>query len=284
MLRWAVAGDPRSSKCELIGTALRYQALDTPPRCLGHTDRGAGGATHVDCSKVPTGGRQCERCATVDNVVAASMHQAHKLGRGAVDGRISNHLDQPHRLYIATFPDGSIKVGTTAGERGGHRLIEQGAWLAAYVVLAKDGFAAREAEDLVTELLEVPQAVTVQRKIAGLVRPRPDAELQSALDSAADRTRQLIARVNDERLQVIDSQWENPAREQVLWSGVRPYPANLASGTHDVTVAGAVGRAVALRRPGFDEVFIADLGVLFGLAIELGDHQPDELAVQGSLL
>ena len=53
--------------------------------------------------------------------------------------------------------------------------------------------------------------------------------------------------------------------------------SDAGSSERNDAAAGAVGRAVALRRPGFDEVFIADLGVLFGLAIELGDHQPDEL-------
>ena len=39
----------------------------------------------------------------------------------------------------------------------------------------------------------------------------------------------------------------------------------------------------ALRRPGFDEVLAADVGALFGLELDLGDHEADELALQGAL-
>ena len=47
------------------------------------------------------------------------------------------YLSHPHRLYLAAFRDGSIKVGTTRGSSGHTRLIEQGAWLAAYVAEVK---------------------------------------------------------------------------------------------------------------------------------------------------
>ena len=211
------------------------------------------------------------------------MHQSHKLGRGAVDGRIAGHLDQPHRLYVAIFRDGSLKVGTTAGDAGGHRLVEQGAWLACYVARAKDGFAVREVEDLVTEVLDVRQAVTVHRKLAGLVRPLLDHTLQGELDRAVERVTQLVDAMGDPRVDSVRELWTNPAVDDPTWVDVVRYPALVDTGSHDLTVVGAVGRVVAVQRPGFDETFAVDLGPLFGLEIDIGDHEVDEVALQGAL-
>jgi len=238
---------------------------------------------HVDCDKPPVEGRQCERCRTVDNVVAASMHQAHRLGRGAVDGRIADHLDQPHRLYLAVFCDTSLKVGTSAGSAGGHRLLEQGAWFARYVALAKDGFAVREIEDLVTETLGVQQAVTVARKIDGLVSPRPPTVLHEALDRAEIQVGELVGAMADPRIEAIEEQWSNPLADSDVVERVVRYPASLDRGSHDLTVVGAVGRVAIVERPGFEERFAVDVGQLFGVEIDLGEHEADEVAVQAAL-
>lgn len=283
-LRIRAAASQASKLVPLTGARLRYQAVpDGAPRCLGHTNRSDGDAVYVDCDKPPVEGRQCERCRTVDNVLAASMHQAHRLGRGAVDGRIAKHLDQPHRLYLAVFPDGSLKVGTSAGAVGGHRLLEQGAWLARYVALATDGFAVREIEDLVTETMGVQQAVTVARKIEGLVSPRPTSELDDVLDRAQAQTTELIEAMADPRIEPTSEPWSNPLVGDPLVKRVVRYPAALDRGTHDLTACGVVGRVVIVERPGFDERFAIDVGQLFGVQIDLGDHEADEVAVQAAL-
>lgn len=273
-----------SELVDLVGAHLRYRvAPGGSAQCLGHTARSKDGAEYVDCSRPPHEGRQCERCRTIDNVMAASMHQSHKLGRGAVDGRIAAHLDQPHRLYVAVFRDGSIKVGTTAGATGGHRLVEQGAWLARYAAVAQDGFVVRELEDLVTETLGVQQAVTVQRKLAGLVTPRSDADLDGQLAEVAGRVVALVELMADPRIEPAAQDWSNPAVDSPVWRRVVRYPSALDQGAHDLTIVGAVGRVVAVTRPGFDETFAADLGPLFGVEIELGEHEPDEVALQTAL-
>ncbi len=268
----------------MVGARLRYRVVaDGRTRCLGHTDRSGDGPSHVDCDRPASEGRQCDRCRTTDNVVAASMHQAHRLGRGAVDGRVAGHLDQPHRLYVAAFRDGSLKVGTTAGASGGSRLVEQGAWSARYVARAADGFAVRDAEDLATETVGVRQAVTVSRKIAGLVHPRSDEELAATLESTAQQVKNLVAAMGDARLEPIDEPWFNPAVGAPWLARVVRYPTTVDSGAHDLEVIGAVGRVLAVRRPGFDEVFVVDPAPLFGVEIDLGDHEADEVAVQAAL-
>ena len=50
----------------------------------------------------------------------------------------------------------------------------------------------------------------------------------------------------------------------------------------------ACGRVVALRQPTGDgslssDVFVADIGVLFGVVIELGEHGAPEITLQDSL-
>ena len=283
-LRVRSGGGDASRLVQLTGARLRYLVVERGRRiCLGHTDRSSDAVTHVDCGNAPDVGRQCERCRSVDNVLAASMHQSHKLGRGAVDGRLASHLDQPHRLYLAAFRDGSLKVGTSAGASGGHRLVEQGAWLARYVALATNGFAVREIEDLVTETLGVQQAVTVHRKLAGLVSPRPDEHIFADLAGLSAKVGQLVGLMADPRIESIDEPWEHPGVSTALWRRVVRYPTTIDTGSHDLTVAGAIGRVAAVRRPGFDETFVVDVGPLFGVEIDIGDHQADEVALQASL-
>ena len=266
-----------------MGKRLCYRVVDAPLACLGHTIRNADGRVYVDCLNRVDKGRLCERCRAAENVAAASLHQAHRIGRGAVDARTAAHLEQPHRLYLAGFRDGSVKVGTTAGRSGGVRLAEQGAWIARYVALAADGFAVRELEDLVTEKLGIAQAVSVSRKVSGMVKPCRDEDLEVDLMSRALDVGGLIDSVGAGRFESLGESWRNPAASTGEWDDVVRYPLALDSGAHDLTIWGAVGRVVLAKRPGSSESFVADLGPLSGIPIEFGSFEPDEVSVQGAL-
>lgn len=267
----------------LVGKRLCYRVADAPLACLGHTVRTADGREYVECPNPVEKGRLCERCRAAENVAAASLHQAHRIGRGAVDARTAAHLEQPHRLYLAGFRDGSVKVGTTAGRSGGVRLAEQGAWVARYVALAADGFAVRELEDLVTEKLGIAQAVSVSRKVAGMVTPHRDEDLEADLTSRALDVGGLIDALGDTRFEFSSEAWRNPAASDPEWDDVVRYPLGLDSGSHDLMVRGVVGRVILAERPGSSESFVADLGPLFGIPIEFGSFEPDEVSVQGAL-
>jgi hypothetical protein len=279
-----------STLAPLVGLELHYRVAEGPRACLGHMERSDSGTRYIDCVRPVDDGRQCERCQTVDNVLAASMHQSHRLGRGAVDPRLTGHLDQPHRLYVAGFRDGSIKVGTTAGASGGSRLVEQGAWQARYVAVAPNGFVVRDLEDLVTERLGAGQAVSVRRKLSGLVRPIADEELARRLADLADKIHDLVAsEPHFSAVQEVDLVWANPAMSDRWWRNVIEYPLDLATGAHRLDVAGACGRIIAATRPGVDvvsaeDVFAIDFGRLFGLPLVFGDDvEPDEVQIQGAL-
>ena len=108
----------------LKGSSWRFRV--TAQRVCPGTTKFADDGTRsfIECQNPVGQSARCDRCSTIDTVFAANMHRAHKLGRAYVDRRFAAHLDQPHRLYVAGFADGSIKVGTTAGASGGVRLAE----------------------------------------------------------------------------------------------------------------------------------------------------------------
>ncbi|MDG2111469.1 MAG: hypothetical protein P8N02_02510, partial [Actinomycetota bacterium] len=84
-------------------------------------------------------------------------------------------------------------------------------------------------------------------------------------------------------IEAADQGWSNPALDSPVWQRVVRYPSALDQGAHDLTVVGAVGRVVAVTRPGFDEIFAADLAPLFGVELDVGEHEPDEVALQTAL-
>jgi hypothetical protein len=74
-----------------------------------------------------------------------------------------------------------------------------------------------------------------------------------------------------------------------VWEGLHAYPARLDSGTHHQEVLQICGRMAVLTRPGTTagsgktDRFVADLGQLYGIELDLGQYEPDQLAVQDSL-
>jgi hypothetical protein len=203
-----------------------------------------------------------------------------------LDPSIVEHLQQTNLLYLAGFADGSIKVGTTTERRTDQRLAEQGAWQAALVAEAADGIAVREVEDLVTAELGIVQSVSIRRKLDGLVdRPVDDDGLRAELGRLRHEVHELLKRLADPNLRAIDRAWTHPRHDGPVWQHVRHYPYRLDDGVHDVDVVDACGRVVALRRcvPGADDVFVADLGELYGVVVEPGDHGSRPFVLQDSL-
>ncbi len=280
-LRVATASEDEPTDVPILGLRLCFDVPEEASRrCVGYVDRDGDGSRTVTCRRVPKQGRRCASCQRADTAASVNMNQSHRRGRGAIDGRMVAYLEQPHRLYVAGFRDGSLKVGTAAGTSDDRRLLEQGAWLARYVGEAPDGFVVRQAEDMVTSRTGLAQGVTVARKLRGLTRPVDDDVLAGQLDEATQGAAE-VARSSG--IEVTVASWSNPARSAAIWSGVLSYPATVDAGSHDLTFLGAVGRLLAAVRPGFDEVFVVDPAPLFGRAIDLGEHRPDEVALQAAL-
>lgn len=89
-------------------------------------------------------GQQCPRCTARDEFTA--LHSAH-LYPGTLTESMRAYAMLEHRLYIATFPDGTHKVGTSSLHSTPRRLDEQAVATATYIALAPDGLAIRRAED-----------------------------------------------------------------------------------------------------------------------------------------
>ncbi len=288
-------GAPASLLVPAAGLRLNYRLVGAPSReCVGHVPFRAGANSargdYYDCLRTPQdASRTCERCGIVEATFASNLHHAHTRGTAELDPAVVDHLQQPNRLYLAGFRDGSIKVGTSTLSRTQKRLEEQGAWMARLVAETTNGIAVRSLEDLVTEVWALPQAVNARRKIKGLVDPLSDDELDARLGAAARDVARLMDRAPDERVRPLavgedpGERWRHPMADHPALRNVLDYPLALTSGNHDLEVITAVGRALLVRRSFGDDVFAIDPASLFGLVLDMGDYGSDEIAIQDSL-
>ena len=135
-------------------------------------------------------GQQCPRCTARDEFTA--LHSAH-LYPGTLTESMRAYAMLEHRLYIATFPDGTHKVGTSSLHSTPRRLDEQAVATATYIALAPDGLAIRRAEDAVTALARIPQVKQVASKYRAWTNPLPGLQLRTAHQEAAARAREALA-------------------------------------------------------------------------------------------
>ena len=263
---------------------LRFRiAAEGTRRCIGTVERSKDGTISVPCDLPAKGLRLCERCQTKDNIAAANMHQAHRRGRESINKSMAEYLTHPHRLYLAIFRDGSLKVGTTRGSSGGNRLVEQGAWYAKYLAQVDDGFMVRELEDLATEELGINQAVDTRKKFAGHLEPLSNQELIDRLSRLSNETEGLISKEIGTRGVLLGERWSNPRTEDPMWSDLIAYPAAINQGAHEFTIQSMVGRLAGCNRQGFEENFLLDLQPLVAQPLENGNFEVDELVMQESL-
>lgn len=135
-------------------------------------------------------GQQCPRCTARDEFTA--LHSAH-LYPGTLTDSMRAYAMLEHRLYIATFPDGTHKVGTSSLHSTPRRLDEQAVATATYIALAPDGLTIRRAEDAVTALAKIPQVKQMASKYRAWTNPLPGAQLRTAHEEAVARAREALA-------------------------------------------------------------------------------------------
>lgn len=264
---------------------LCFDASTASRRCVGHKPFRDPHTQWADCDNSPLPqSRTCDRCTAVDATFASQLHHAHTLGTGEIDAAIRTHLDKPNVVYLAAFRDGSVKVGTSTAPRVETRLREQGAWTARVVANASNGFAVRVLEDAASTELGLSQSVTIKRKLDGLISPRPEEALDRELTSWVYGVHRILDELHDDRFTPTNEPWDNPLRRSGHWSGLHRYPHRLDRGAHEVALLDACGRAVRAQRSVGSDVFVADIGQLYGLELTLSSEVvPDELTVQDSL-
>lgn len=271
-------------------TALGWRVLAEDTRwCLGWwsvTD--VERRRHHPCpgQRPAENGYACAQCADRDEV--RPQHDSHRSGR--MGAGLRRYLAQPHWLYVATFADGTTKIGTASDTSRHHRLVEQGALHARYVARTRDGLVVRVLEDAVSAALGLPQAVRSAAKAAALAAfPSPgrltaadgqggvleaDGGLAGVNAQAADRVRSVLGDVAVDGFAVADRCWERPpAFEQFLAGLPAPvYPLDPAAGEHGVRVLAVLGPTLLAAVPPAGERFLIDLARLRGRRLQLGGY------------
>src|SRR5262249_33749741 len=144
-----------------------------------------------DRAPAVTGG-QCAACTSQDEFRFA--HHFHSGGH--VPDALAAYMAQPHWLYLATFTDGTTKVGTAADPRRRSRLDEQGALFATYLAQSPDGRAVRYLEDALTRRLTLTQTVRATTKLRSLAELRDLAPARAAHRQHLDRAAQALTEMN----------------------------------------------------------------------------------------
>ncbi|MHA7279267.1 DUF2797 domain-containing protein [Arthrobacter sp. MDT2-2] len=278
------AHDDGTWDLDLPGRKLAFEVLEGR-FCLGFQRvHGRDDRTRVHCAdQAPAErGYQCGRCFAQDDV--RFMHDIHRSG--IAPAGLKRYLDQPHWLYVATFADGSSKVGTASDPRKRARLVEQGAVVAQFVAHAADGRIVRILEDEVTRTVGLQQAVRSGAKAASLCAPLPFARLESINDGFALAARGLLeGGIGIDGFEVVYEEFDPPPSWSAVLglSGLQPYPQPLGSGRHGFTIRELIGPSALVSIDGADLVFVADLAQLKGRRLRFGHFSTPVPAVQEAL-
>ena len=288
---------PRDSEGELYRYCAGYTtgtSNDTAPESGG----ASAGIRRVPC---PEGtriqrGQQCPRCTARDEFTA--LHSAH-LYPGTLTESMRAYAMLEHRLYIATFPDGTHKVGTSSLHSTPRRLDEQAVATATYVALAPDGLTIRRAEDAVTALAKIPQVKQVASKYRAWTNPLPGAQLRTAHQEAVARAREALAELSrtepEVPLTALDEPWIPSLAMNRPYAALRaqspeplaPCDSDLGdSGTEDGAAGffctGAAGQFLSAHTGDADAAFLVNTAAWRNVLVEPA-QEFTRVRVQGSL-
>ena len=236
-------------------------------------------------------GQQCPRCTARDEFTA--LHSAH-LYPGTLTESMRAYAMLEHRLYIATFPDGTHKVGTSSLHSTPRRLDEQAVATATYIALAPDGLAIRRAEDAVTALAKIPQVKQVASKYRAWTNPLPGAQLRTAHQEAVARAREALAELArtepEAPLTVLDEPWIPSLAMNRSYAALRaqspeplaPCDSGLESGAAGFFCTGAAGQFLSAHTGDADAAFLVNTAAWRNVLVEPA-QEFTRVRVQGSL-
>ncbi|MET8590511.1 MULTISPECIES: DUF2797 domain-containing protein [unclassified Streptomyces] len=293
-ITWA-SGDPRLLLAPVTGATLvyapvtgrrlGYQVSDTSRWCTGRyrfADRVRVEAVACPDRAPAEAGGQCAACAGRDDFRFA--HRFHSGGH--VPDALAAYMAQPHWLYLATFADGTTKIGTAAEPRKRSRLDEQGAVIATYLAQSPDGRAVRFLEDALTRRLNLTQTVRAAAKLTALAELRDLAPARAAHQQNLDRAAEALSGLN---VPATPEPWTPPGEGELLrtpGTGRVLYAHDPRSGEHGLTVLSCLGSQVLASLDGDGEQlpYLLDLGALKGRRIVLGaQFSSPPAAVQSAL-
>lgn len=236
-------------------------------------------------------GQQCPRCTARDEFTA--LHSAH-LYPGTLTESMRAYAMLEHRLYIATFPDGTHKVGTSSLHSTPRRLDEQAVATATYIALAPDGLAIRRAEDAVTALAKIPQVKQVASKYRAWTNPLPGAQLRTAHQEAVARAREALAELArtepEVPLTALDEPWIPSLAMNRPYAALRaqspeplaPCDPGLESGAAGFFCTGAAGQFLSAHTGDADAAFLVNTAAWRNVLVEPA-QEFTRVRVQGSL-
>ena len=283
---------PRDSEGELYRYCAGYTtgaSNDAAPEPGG----ASAGIRRVPC---PEGtriqrGQQCPRCTARDEFTA--LHSAH-LYPGTLTESMRAYAMLEHRLYIATFPDGTHKVGTSSLYSTPRRLDEQAVATATYIALAPDGLAIRRAEDAVTALAKIPQVKQVASKYRAWTNPLPGAQLRTAHQEAVARAREALAELArtepEVPLTALDEPWIPSLAMNRPYAALRaqspeplaPCDSGTESGAAGFFCTGAAGQFLSAHTGDADAAFLVNTAAWRNVLVEPA-QEFTRVRVQGSL-
>ena len=236
-------------------------------------------------------GQQCPRCTARDEFTA--LHSAH-LYPGTLTESMRAYAMLEHRLYIATFPDGTHKVGTSSLHSTPRRLDEQAVATATYIALAPDGLAIRRAEDAVTALAKIPQVKQVASKYRAWTNPLPGAQLRVAHQEAVARAREALAELArtepEVPLTALDEPWIPSLAMNRPYAALRaqspeplaPCDPGMESGAAGFFCTGAAGQFLSAHTGDADAAFLVNTAAWRNVLVEPA-QEFTRVRVQGSL-
>ena len=292
---------PRDSEGELYRYCAGYTtgtSNDAAPESAEISGGASAGIRRVPC---PEGtriqrGQQCPRCTARDEFTA--LHSAH-LYPGTLTESMRAYAMLEHRLYIATFPDGTHKVGTSSLHSTPRRLDEQAVATATYIALAPDGLAIRRAEDAVTALAKIPQVKQVASKYRAWTNPLPGTQLRVAHQEAVARARKVLAELArtepEVPLTALDEPWIPSLAMNRPYAALRaqsPEPlapcdsglgdSGLESGAAGFFCTGAAGQFLSAHTGDADAAFLVNTAAWRNVLVEPA-QEFTRVRVQGSL-
>lgn len=287
---------PRDSEGELYRYCAGYTtgtSNDAAPESAGISGGASAGIRRVPC---PEGarirrGQQCPRCTARDEFTA--LHSAH-LYPGTLTESMRAYAMLEHRLYIATFPDGTHKVGTSSLHSTPRRLDEQAVATATYIALAPDGLAIRRAEDAVTALAKIPQVKQMASKYRAWTNPLPGAQLRVAHQEAVARAREALAELAhtdpEVPLTALDEPWIPSLAMNRPYAALRaqspeplaPCDSGLESGAAGFFCTGAAGQFLSAHTGDADAAFLVNTAAWRNVLVEPA-QEFTRVRVQGSL-
>ena len=236
-------------------------------------------------------GQQCPRCTARDEFTA--LHSAH-LYPGTLTESMRAYAMLEHRLYIATFPDGTHKVGTSSLHSTPRRLDEQAVATATYIALAPDGLAIRRAEDAVTALAKILQVKQVASKYRAWTNPLPGAQLRVAHQEAVARAREALAELArtgpEVPLTALDEPWIPSLAMNRPYAALRaqspeplaPCDSGLEGGAAGFFCTGAAGQFLSAHTGDADAAFLVNTAAWRNVLVEPA-QEFTRVRVQGSL-